>query len=224
MNKKINILIILSFLLIILLGGSYTYSRYRTETSGKAVADVANWNISVNNCDIVNPDVNNSTCFASETDVDTGNVIVKKNFNITKINYNSNGNTGINQNKIGPGSSGWFDITIKPNDTEVSIKYLLKITFHENSSIKIYRSDPNQLNKVAMEVDGYNGNLYYTSNGFKLDLNDSTIVDEVTFRIYVDWVNTVDGVNDEADTLIGTSSSTPILDIPVSIDFEQIKE
>ncbi len=224
MNKKINIIMVLSFLLIVLLGGSYTYSRYRTESGGIATADVANWNITVNGCDIVNPDPNNLDCFLSETD-DEGNVTVKKNFSVTEIHYDNKGNTSIVDNKIGPGSRGWFDIVIKPNDTEVSMKYLLKLTFHKNGAIKFFRSNPNDMSgsMTRMEEEGYNGTLLYSSNGFKMKSTDYTYVTEVKFRIYVEWTNDESGKYDEEDTEIGTNGSTPTLDIPISIEFEQIK-
>lgn len=228
MNKKINIIIVLSFLLIVLLGGAYTYSRYRTETGGKAVAEVANWNITVNDCNIVNPDTNNTECFASEVDEESGNIIVTKNYSITDITYvvDKDSVGTIDPNKIGPGSSGYFDIVIKPNDTQVSINYSLKITFPDDNAIKFSRSDPNEIEQTSneMEKDGYNGTLYYTRNGFKLNEYDAGTVDSVSFRIYVIWEYTENEGNDEDDTRIGTSSNDPRLNIPVTIEFEQVKE
>lgn len=223
MNKKVNVLILLSFLFILILGAAYSYSKYNTEASGVASAEVAKWKITVNDCDIVNPpDKNNTDCFVGELD-DTGNIIsTTKNFEAGEISYTNNGNNNVINTKIAPGSSGTFGVTIKPNDTEVSVKYTLDVSIlKENSSIKIYRSDPNKNNKIEMEEDGYTNYMYYSKDGFYYYDENGNEVDasEIKFIIYIDWVN--DEVNNEADTEIGTSAVSPILDVPVNILFEQ---
>ena len=63
MNKKMRVLLLLSFLFILVLGAAYTYSKYYTEVSGVASADVAEWDIIVNNCKIDRPNESDATCF-----------------------------------------------------------------------------------------------------------------------------------------------------------------
>lgn len=224
MKKKVNVLIILSFLFVVVLGAAYSYSKYNTEVSGKAVADVAKWAITVNDCDIVNPpDKNTTACFVGELD-NEGNVITtKKNFQAGDIVYTNNTNGNVADGMIAPGNtSGTFKVTIKPNDTDVSMKYVLDVsTLKNNSSIKIYRSDPNKDNMVEMEKDGYTNYLYYSKDGFYYydDNNNKMDGSEITFIIYVYWINDED--NNDVDTEIGTSAETPILDVPVNILFEQ---
>lgn len=221
MNKKISLLLILSFLFIIVMGGAYTYSKYNSSAVGTATADISKWNISVNNCNIVNPDKNNASCF-KETVNEDGSVTVNKNFNVTDFTYSNNNNADVVDSKIAPGSSGTFKVTIKPNDTQVSIKYKLNVALAKaNDSITLYRSDPNKTNKVIMEKDGYEGILQYTEQGFTfVDSNGVTRnADIVEFIIYVEWVN--DERNNEIDTEIGTTGMAPILEIPVNILFEQ---
>ena len=223
MNKKVNVLLLLSFLFILILGAAYSYSKYNTEASGVASADVANWEITVNGCDVVNPpDKNNTDCFVGELDADGKVLSTVKNFEAGEIGYESNGNQNVVSTKLAPGSSGSFKVTIKPNDTEVSIKYTLDVSIlKENSSIKIYRSDPNKNNKIAMETDGYVNYMYYSDDGFYYldEDNNKQDAEEITFIIYIDWLN--DESNNEADTEIGTSGTAPILEVPVNILFEQ---
>ena len=89
----------------------------------------------------------------------------------------------------------------------------------ENDSIKLYVKGPGDTNRI--ELNSSNSNTYTRTvnyNDFKNNPNYS-----VTVNVYVDWLNKADGSNDEADTKIGTSGSTPKLVIPVNIVFEQVK-
>lgn len=222
MNKKIGVLIILSFLFILVFGAAYSYSKYNTNVSGAATADVANWNITVNDCDIVNPDKDDATCFKETVNAEDNTVVVNKNFGITDFTYTNNSNPDVVDHKIAPGSSGTFKIKIKPNDTQVSIRYTLDVSVaKDNDSIVLYRSDPNGTNKVPMEEYGYQGLLQYTENGFVYADSKGNIrpTESIEFIIYVEWAN--DEKNNSIDTEIGTSSTSPVLDIPVSILFEQ---
>lgn len=222
MNKKVNVLIILSFLLVLVLGGAYTYSKYKTVASGNASVDVANWNILVNGCNIANPGENtNVNCFNQVTN-DDGTVTITKNFDVEDFDYSNFDNQDVVDNKIAPGSEGKFRINIDPSDTEVSIEYTMYITLvKENGSIKISRSNPNSTDMTLMEDDGYHGILQYTSDGFiHIDDNGNrTSVDDLEFLVNVLWENNED--NNSIDTEIGTSSETPILGVSVNIVFEQ---
>lgn len=222
MNKKIKVLLILSFLFILTLGAAYTYSKYSTAVSGTASADIAKWNITVNDCDIVNPDKNNTSCFSETINTEDNTITLNKNFSITEFTYTNNNNDDVIDTKLAPGSSGTFKLSIKPNDTQVSLKYKLNVSLSKfNSSIKLYRSDPNKNNKVSMEADGYEGILLYSEQGFTF-IDDSGVAqdaEQIDFIIYVDWLN--DEANNQIDTEIGTSSTSPTFDIPVNILFEQ---
>ena len=221
MNKKVNVLIGLSFLFLLILGGAYAFSKYRSSASGTASAEVAKWDILVNDCNIVDPDDSNTDCFTAEVLDQEGQVIqASKNFKITDFTYSNNGNNNVVDTKIVPGSSGSFAIVIKPTDTEVSFKYSLNASLvDENDSIKLYVKGPGDTNRI--ELNSSNSNTYTRTvnyNDFKNNPNYS-----VTVNVYVDWLNKADGSNDEADTKIGTSGSTPKLVIPVNIVFEQVK-
>lgn len=214
MNRKIKVLIVLSFLFIVILTGSYAYSKYRSDVNGVANLNIANWHITVNGCDIVNPDESNTDCFTPEVVDDEDNVIkVARNFSVTEFTYNNNNNNNVVDNKIAPGSSGTYKIKIKPNDTEVSIKYHLTASLEiPNDSIKLYIKGPNDASRRELTSAGYDGIILYSSNN-------GNYTEELT--VYVDWLNAQDGSTDERDTVIGTNGSDPKLVMPVEILFEQ---
>lgn len=210
MNKKANTFIILSLIFILIVGVSYSYSKYVSKTNGNINAEIAKWNISVNGCNIVSPDESKTDCFSAEKDESGEIVTLNKNFDINEINYNNeNGNT-MAEDKIGPGSSGFFKIKIQPNDTEVSIKYKLNISKPENEMIEISVDGPVNL------VDGvYEGSIKYSANN-------RDYVEEII--VNVDWKN--DDNNNESDSEIGVledEEEAKKLSIPVTITFEQDK-
>ncbi len=214
MKRKIKVLIILSFLLFLLLGMSYAYSKYKSDVSGSATLDIANWHITVNDCDIVTPDEDNTECFTPAVlDADDNVIKVAKNFKVTDFTYDNNNNQNVVDNKIAPGSSGTFKINIKPNDTEVSIRYHLTASLEiPNDSIELFIKGPNDTNRIPLTSDGYTGIIPY-------DENNGSYVEQLI--IYVDWVNDESGASDEVDTIIGTSGSRPVLGMPIEIVFEQ---
>ena len=221
MNKKMRVLLLLSFLFILVLGAAYTYSKYYTEVSGVASADVAEWDIIVNNCKIDRPNESDATCF-EQIDNGDGTFTLKKNFNISDMTYSNSDLENVAENKLSPGSSGTFKVVIEPGETQVSIKYTMDVSLlYDNSSIALYRSDPNSNNKIPMEEDGFVDYMYYTDSGFTYKDSNGIVksAERLEFIIYVEWVN--DENNNEADTIIGTSGTAPVLEIPVNILFEQ---
>ncbi len=210
MNRKVKILVILAFLFLIVLIGSYSYSKYRSDVTGQASSEVAKWNITVNGCNISKPDTTNTQCFESRDNGD-GTVTVLRNFKISEFSYNNNNNNNVVNNKIAPGSSGQFVIRIRPNDTEVSIKYTIKSHIADvNTALKYYVKGPNDASRILVPSSGYVGYINYSASNTNYE-------EVITF--YVDWLNDED--QNENDTKIGTKSADPKLEIPIEITFEQ---
>lgn len=224
MKKPLKTIIPLLFALVLIIGFSVTYSKYISSLTGSVDLNVAKWNITVNGCNIVNPNDqnNNPKCFSTIVN-DANETVITKNFNIEDFTYSSNGNLDVVPNKIAPGSSGTFKIAIEPNDTEVSIKYKLKIGLKKpNSSIKLFRSDPNDFTKkIPMEENGYEGLINYSQDGFYFinKNNEKVNASKIEFIIYVEWIN--DEKNNDKDTELGTSSNVPLLELPTTIEFNQ---
>ncbi len=210
MNRKVKILVILAFLFLIVLIGSYSYSKYRSSVTGQASANVAKWNITVNGCNVVNPDTSNAECFESKINADD-TVTILRNFKITEFTYGNEELNNVTRDKIAPGSTGNFKIRIKPNDTEVSIKYTINSHIADSDySLKYYVKGPNDSTRIEMPASGYVGYINYQDGHQNYE-------EVITF--YVDWINDED--ENERDTIVGTKSTDPKLDIPVEITFEQ---
>ena len=212
MNRRVKILVILSFLFLIVLVGSYSYSKYRSDVTGQASTNVAKWNITVNGCNIVTPDTSNSACFESKVNEDD-TVTIVRNFNITEFTYSNSDTANVKRDKIAPGSSGEFVLRINPQDTQVSIKYTIRSYIKDDDfALEYYIKGPNDTNRIQVPETGYVGYIIY--NPANASGNHE---DVITF--YVDWLN--DETANEKDTVIGTKSSDPKLDIPIEITFEQ---
>lgn len=76
-------------------------ARYTAITENTGTVDIALWNIKIN----------------SETIENNAQQMT----NVLKLVPNENSNT--TQNKLAPGQSGYFDISINPEETEVSVEY-----------------------------------------------------------------------------------------------------
>ena len=212
MKGKGKLLIILTFLFAVIILGSYSYSKYRSDITGEAKTDVAKWNISVNGCYIAKPSNNSdSTCYLETVNQSTGAVTVVRNFKITEFVINNNGNGNVVDGKIAPGSSGTFNIKIKPNDTEVSFRYTINSHIEDdNLSLSYSIKGPGDTDYRPMPATGYVGRIDYSASNTNYE-------EVISFK--VDWIN--DENHNKEDTVIGTKSIDPKLEIPVEITFEQ---
>ena len=138
-------------------------------------------------------------------------VTILRNFNISEFTYSNSDLNNVERDKIAPGSSGEFVLRIKPNDTEVSIKYTINSHIVDsNFALKYYVKGPGDNTRIEMPQSGYVGYINY-------DASHTNYEEVITF--YVDWLN--DESANEKDTQIGTKSVDPKLEIPVEITFEQ---
>lgn len=191
MRSKIKILLILVFSLAIL----YTiYSIYDTyallETNISVVNDLntAKWNINVNN-----------TSLSGES----------TNFSVDKIKVDEN--TYTKDNKLAPGTTGYFDIEIDPTDTDVSIRYDISFDFTSLS---------NSINVLSIQ-ETTGANLIKTNlNTYTNVLTLSEIKEgkKNNVRVNVVWNNIEE--NNEEDSQLGSIYNNK-LDIPVTLTVTQ---
>ena len=131
------------------------------------------------------------------------------NFNVTNVQVT--GDVNVRENHFAPGTEGYFDIVIDPNDTEVSVYYEIvcrtdMITNPQIHVTNIEDIDGNDLTLVAP----------YTHAGV-IPLADIENGETVTIRFYVTWLNNEN--NNEIDSLYGLSSAE--FDIPMTITLRQ---
>ena len=164
-----------------------SYALFESEQEIIVNSDIGKWEISVNGVGI-----NNSTTF-----------------DITNVHVSNDPN--VRANYFAPGTNGYFDIVINPNDTDVSIYYevVCRTDMITNPQISLTRIEnvdkPDLINVGAFTYAGI------------IPLNDIKNVVTTTLRFYVTWDNNDN--NNEIDSLYGDSSAT--FTIPMEITFRQ---
>ena len=164
-----------------------SYALFESEKEIVTNTDIGKWNILVNNNSI-----NNTTTFSVS-------------------NIHVTGDTNVRENYFAPGTSGYFDIVIDPDDTDVSIYYEIvcrtdRIT---NPQISLTRIE-NVGKPDLVNVEDY-------TYAAIIPLSDIKNHVTTTIRFYVTWANNDN--NNEIDSLYGSSSAT--FDIPMEITLKQ---
>ena len=184
---------------------SNTYSRYVANTTGNLDMLFANWQILVNENDILDE---------TSSSIQITPVILE--------------NEHISQNKVAPSTQGYFDINIDPTNVDVSFAYQIDIeVLNENlpdlmiTKYAILDSDYTEGDEIitnTLENNRLNGSLIYQN-----DIEDYSF-EPFTIRIYFEWYDGIDeAMDDEADTQIGkdAANNNTTLQIAATIHFEQ---
>ncbi len=202
MKNKCKILFIIASLALTLSLMSNTYSRYVANTTGNLDMAFSNWQILVNEIDII--EENSSTIQISP--------VLLENENIA-------------ENKVAPSTEGYFDINIDPTNVDVSFNYQVNIeVLNENIPDLI-------ITKYAILDDTYTvgdeivlENLENNTVSGNLKYQQGNTFKPFTIRIYFEWYDEADGVmTDEMDTEVGHQAATEntTLQIAATIKFEQ---
>ena len=225
MNFRIKILSVCIPLCLLLCFMSNTYSRYVADTTGNLKMSFAQWQILINNNDITN----NST----------SSIILKPVIEENKY---------VENNKIAPSSSGYFDISIDPTNVDVAFNYsitldvvnenipdliitkyaILDNDYEENDTIT-YKNIENNIIKGSLDIE-----KIATSQDDSIATNVDDIIatntDEIkehsfkpfVIRIYFEWFEGEnEKMDDESDTLIANDIENNNLEINAEIKFEQ---
>lgn len=128
-------------------------------------------------------------------------------FTISNVYWNESENT--KSGKVAPGMTGYFDIEIDSNNTDVSIRYDVDFDFSnlDESQFKIdeiYEIDGNEIIKTSKST--YSGVIKLGDDG----------VD--TLRVELSWLS--DDLNNEKDSLLGKTFNNT-LNIPVIVTISQ---
>ena len=156
-NKSLFIYLAIFTILVF----SNSFSRYFVDSNKTLALEVANWSINVNNIKI------------TETTKTISNGI---NFVVT--DHPSNDGT------IKPGQKGYFDITVDPENTEVSIKYTITIDTSElPEGIKLKDYSINGSNeKITMQNNKKIEETLFIYEKLAFDSSDIK-----TYRIFWEW-------------------------------------
>lgn len=126
-NKKTLIIVILALLIVLVLVGTWAFSKYTTDLTGTGSATVAKWSFQSNE---------GTTTLTTVSLVDTTL------------------NSKVVDGKIAPGTDGTFDIGIDASGSEVAVDYTVEISNLKNcpTNLKFY-SDSSFTNEITA-VDG----------------------------------------------------------------------
>ncbi len=177
----IGVFISMVFLLSLI---SDSFAVYETLANGTGNFNIGNWTIRLN-----------------DMDISSGQTIsfVASNFNYSVSSHIENG-------VIAPGRSGYFDVIIDPEDTDVAIRYDITLDMEQNygENITYYVTDLNGT-MVRTGESTYSGiiTLAQIANG-----------DTARLRIVVEWTN--NSTYDQSDTNLGLTSNASI-SIPAQI-------
>jgi hypothetical protein len=166
---------------------SVSFALFESEKEFIVSSDIGKWEISVNDSLI------------NETNT----------FSITSAKVDSDSN--VREDYFAPGTSGYFDVVIDPNDTDVSIYYeiVCRTDYITNNQIVLNRIEnvgkPNLIN-VA--------NYTYAGVIPVSDIKDGITT---TLRFYITWTNNDN--NNDVDSLYGSNSAN--FEIPMTITFRQ---
>ena len=205
MKRKCKILFIIASLALTLSLMSNTYSRYVANTTGNLDMLFANWQILVNENDILD---------GSSSSIQITPVILE--------------NEHISQNKVAPSTQGYFDINIDPSNVDVSFAYQVDIEVLNKNIPDLMITKYAILDSSFIEGDEIitntlENNQLASSLIYQNDIEDYSF-EPFTIRIYFEWYDGIDeAMDDEADTQIGkdAANNNTTLQIAATIHFEQ---
>lgn len=187
MRKRWLIILFVVLLFVTAYELSSSFALFESDADFVVNSDVGKWEISVN-----------------------GDLIDQTNtFTITNVHVNNDPN--VRENLFAPGTEGYFEIIIDPNDTDVSIYYeiVCRTDYITNNQIILDRIEnvgkPDLINVAA-----------YTYAGV-IPLSEIKNNETTTLRFYITWTNNEN--NNDVDSLYGNNSDD--FEIPMEITFRQ---
>ncbi len=153
---------------------------------------------------VVNSDIGKWQIVVNDTSIKTSTT-----FEVTSVQVT--GEPNVKPNNFAPGTSGYFEITIDPNDTDVSIRY--DLTYDDTA---ILNPQISISSIVAIEGDPLVRTGAKTYTGI-IPLEDIADEEVVVIRFNISWANS--DTNNDIDSLYGNSSET--FELPIEIDFLQ---
>ena len=195
-EKKKNKKFIILFLILILACCVYLYQsalgKYRKQIEGNVNADIAHWNIILNN----------------------EYVGAKKTLTNT-INPQYVANANVKANTIAPGSQAYFDVTIDGSDVDTNFNTIITV---EPSST----SDVTDLKPVSYIIDPSATNTTTTPYSTSISFNTTHNTSGKVVRIYFEWFDgSTNLMDNDADTTVGIAS-TPNVQLKMTAQFTQI--
>ena len=192
-SKKIikKYLILLAFIITLVTIYEITsiYAVFHSEAVGNVSKNLAKWKILVNNQDIVS---------GTEQTFNVGEFIIP--------------NNSVIEGKFAPGLEGYFEFTIEPQDTQVSVRY--DITIDQSQAIA------EDIHLISVEEVATNNTLTETAQDTYTGVMPLSVINNNyvnTIRITFKWEE------DESNLQNGTTIETNTLNvkIPITVNVKQ---
>lgn len=186
-------LILLSIILIAIIVYQiiHIYAVFNSEVSGNIEFEKGKWNIFVNG-----------------TEISSG---IDKEFVIDKINVDNVAN--VKEGKLAPGVTGDFEISIKPTNTNVSVRYDISLNqeglTNKNIKIKSIEETAEGNSLINTAENTYTGIM-------PLEKIQTGVVNNI--KVEIEWKNEEE--NNEEDTELGVVYNSK-LEIPIKVHFSQ---
>lgn len=177
-TRKIQLGALVLLLVVFFLSAKDTYARYITQNTADTTVGVEQWKIYVNGTDIT---MESAVPITVTPHYDASSSVVA--------------------NKIAPGSTGYFDLTVDPSRINLSHEYLLTFT--------------SPMKNLDLKVSHYalaEGSTF-TGTPAKTQIQSNTLAGSrttnviYTIRCYFVWDDIEGVLNDEADTEIGYNAA-----------------
>ncbi len=205
MRKRIKLLLLLVSLSFTLSVVSTTYSRYVAGTTGNMNLSLTNWQVFVNENDIVSNTSSNVT--------------------VTPV---IDGNTNVADNALAPTSTGYFDIDIDPTNVGLSFRYRIEMSIDNTIAPDVMISGYEILDETKVSNPGnimnITGGVIENTLLFNKNITNYSH-EEFTIRVYFEWYEGADNIlTDEDDTELGTRTVTEDLSVAINatLSFEQV--
>lgn len=183
----ISILLLLILLFLAIVG--YAWAKYSSTNNGNTNASVAKWSFKVNGSD--------------------------ENFSSFNLENTINSNDSVQEGKVAPGTSGYFDLNLDGRGSEVAINYIVNTTLENKPQNMHFYLDSN-----------YNVELEVIDNHIIIDdfIPLSEINEVKNVRIYWDWPLETGNTEEEIfkNDLIDTESMNKTMLANVSVTGIQV--
>lgn len=199
--KKTWILIGTIMLLFTLYQVAITYAKYTNTATATVEKGAGAWVVKVNNQNIVN---SNGTSTA---------------FNISSLTYPSSSQY-VAQNKMAPGTNGYFDIIIDPAGCSVAIRY--DVTLNVASLNIIDSIKFSSVCRVVNNTEVSSGIVQTGPNTYSGIISLADVKNSVptTVRVYLEWEEKGTAAGDAADSQLGLVRGN-VTSLPVIVEASQ---
>jgi len=187
-KRKIRLFIALISLLYCVSLIQTTYAKYVTSADATTSMAIARWNILINNQDLKN----------------------NSNFS-NKVQPVFTNNSNIADNVVAPTASGYFDIVINGNNTDVSFNYTITITNPSSAPVKDLKLQKYTIDN-GNEIS-FDENINYISN--TINYNDANKTH--TIRVYLSWIDDSNQTMSNTQDTAATSSTSTAMDVSINL-------